>query len=76
MYDRREIPKSVVLELGGQARLGHGGNFEFERSWKDKKTNQSERYQQGCARYSDFGSPNLAPIQVRGSGEPPEYLPQ
>ena len=45
MYDRREIPKSVVLELGRQARLGHGGNFEFERSWKDKKTNQSERYQ-------------------------------
>ena len=32
MYDRREIPKSVVFELGRQARLGHGGNFEFERS--------------------------------------------
>ena len=33
-------------------------------------------HQQGCARYRNFGSPNPAPIQVRGSGEPPEYLPQ
>ena len=31
---------------------------------------------QGWARYTNFRSPNPAPIQVLGSREPPEYLPQ